>query len=254
MGFFTGNTGAMWIASYVEDGALNLADISVNFTKTTAATTYAAGSTWDAITVTGGGKNAKASLKTAITTSTTASTTGTLTITAGGSGYSAGDTIKFAKAGTTTPVLTDSFSVATTTTAGIDSVSELVNSANRIGKLKTWSLDISNDVLDTSVLGSAGKTFIAGPTTATGSATLMYYKEDLGNTTNMSDMSDLSKIIFNSTGATRVLLRLGIDASSVNRFDLYAWITGASLSSNYGEIVAVDVSFQMDGQFINVPS
>lgn len=253
MGFFTGNTGAMWIASYVEDGALNLADISVNFTKTTAATTYATGSTWDAITVTGGGQSAKARLKTAITTSTTASTTGTLTIYAGGSGYSAGDTIKFAKAGTTA-ALTDSFTISSTTTAGIDNVTELVNSANRIGKLKTWSLDISNDVLDTSVLGSAGKTFIAGPTTATGSATLMYYKEDLGNTTNMSDMSDLSKIIFNSTGATRVLLRLGIDASSVNRFDLYAWITGASLSSNYGEIVAVDVSFQMDGQFISVPS
>lgn len=253
MGFFTGNTGAMWIASYVEENALNLADISVNFTKTTAVTTYDAGTSWSAITVTGSGKGAKATLKSAVTTSTTASTAGTLTISAGGSGYSVGDTIGFAKAGTTT-VLTDSFTITATTTAGIDSISELVKPANKIGKIKTWSLDIANDVLDTSSLGNPGKTFIAGPTTATGSATLMYYKDDLGNTTNMSDMSDLSKIIFNSTGATRVLLRLGIDSSSSNRFDLYAWITGASLSSNYGEIVAVDVSFQMDGQFINVPS
>lgn len=253
MGFFTGNTGAMWMASYVEDGALNLADISVSFTKTTTARTYAAGTSWDAITVTGGGSRAKATLKSNVTTSTTASVAGTLTISAGGNGYSAGDTIKFASAGTTA-VLTDSFSITSTTTAGIDSISELVTPANNIGKLKTWSLDITNDVLDTSVLGSPGKTFIAGPTTATGSATLMYYKEDLGNTANMSDMSDLSKIIFKSTGATRVLLRLGIDSSNANRFDLYAYITGASLSSNYGEIVTVDVSFQMDGQFIKVPS
>jgi len=252
MGFFTGNTGAMWMAGYVENNALNLVDISVNFTKTTEVTTYDEGSSWDAITVTGGGSGAKATLKSAVTTSTTASTAGTLTISAGGKNYSTGDLIQFAQAGTT-DVLTDSFSIASTTTAGIDSISELVTSANKIGKLKTWSLDIANDVLDTSVLGSPGKTFIAGPTTATGSATLMYYKED-PKTANMSDISDLSKIIFNSTGATRVLMRLGIDSKKANSFDLYAYITGTSLSSNYGEIVTVDVSFQMDGKFITVPS
>jgi len=254
MGFFTGNTGAMWMASYVENGALNLADISVNFTATTKVTKYLAGSSWSAITVTGGGSGASATLKSEVITSTSANTltAGTLTISAGGKNYSAGDLIKFASAGSTDP-LTDSFKITSTTTAGIDSISELVAPANNIGKLKTWSLDISNDVLDTSVLGSPGKTFIAGPTTATGTATLMYYKED-SNTTNMSDISDLSKIIFNSAGATRVLMRLGIDSGKTNCFDLYAYITGASLASNYGEIVTVDVSFQMDGQFIKVPS
>lgn len=118
-----------------------------------------------------------------------------------------------------------------------------------IGKVTAWSLEASVEMLETTSLGDNVRTFSAGLQAFSGSATLLYYKDD-------NDAIDatqlLTRIIKTGTEGidagdrATMTLRL-VDGTDINDLTFNAYITGAQIGAAVGEIVSASISFQVDG-------
>lgn len=258
MAVLTGNQGVVYLAQYTENSALAI-DASFDLSsKVLAGSAITGGTVVTAESQSGGGSGAQGTIwansdGTGDIATSTAARNGYVIVTNGGSSYSAGDKIIWFL---NDSAISDEVTVSSTVTTGIDRASELRVAGNKLARVKSWSLDIANDVLDTTTLGavSNARTFVQGGWGATGSATLMYYRDDGSGDPSNKDIGDIRSLIFSSTGGQRVIMSLGVNASSSEDFVFKAYITGASLAVNYGEVVAVDVSFTMDGTFFETPA
>lgn len=124
-------------------------------------------------------------------------------------------------------------------------------------KLRDWSLETTVELLETTTCDTAVKGFTPGISSATGSATLLYYRPEAGET-GVQFTQFLSKIMkTTSTGvveADRVgmILRVGdTPGTNDNKDDIAfnAYITNASLSVSTGELSSVALQFTVDGPF-----
>ena len=188
------------------------------------------------------------------------------TITSGGARYEATDVIYLAVAVNNTWVrMTDNFAVGSVLTRGVDNERELVQDFYRIAKIRDWSYNSTSEVIETTALGDVTKTFAPSITSGEGSATLMFYEDDLNDsgTTRMKDIYELVDLLFPRDVAPRVIMSLAVDggAFTVDDVDLWkanfmfnAYITSASVAVNYGEVVAVSTSFTVDGPLLDVPN
>ena len=262
MAILTGNYGVAYMAQYATASALagNYPLSSLVLGGTTA---IAAGTAVKAISVTGNGSGALGQLYLSYSSgawsgSIPAGTVGTnrsgnIKITTGGSNYEAGDIILWQLVSTSANISANT-TVSSVSTTGIDNATDLRVAGQKIARIRSWSLDIANDVVESTALGDNAKRFIASTGTATGSATLMYYRDDGEGDSNNLDIGDMRNLIFNNNGPSKVIMSLGVNASSNEDFVFNAFITGTSLAVTYGEIVSVDVSFQVDGSFIEFPA
>jgi hypothetical protein len=258
---YTGNAGTIYIAPFAENGALAL---NSNFAVSNAVvygSTISAGTRVEAVAVTGNGSGAKGLLygnysgTTGWSGNIAASSSvrsGNIRITDGGANYTAGDTIYW-RILSNSRKITNDVTVSSAITAGIDNETDLRVAAQKIARVRSWSFSIANDVVERTTLGDSSRTYIATPGTATGSASLLYYRDDNESDSLNLDIPELRNILFTSS-ARRVLMSLGITSSASDDFVFRAFITGASVSANYGEVVAVDVNFQMDGPLISSPT
>lgn len=137
----------------------------------------------------------------------------------------------------------------------------------QILKLRDWNLETSLDLLETTTLESAVKAFTPGMMSATGSATMLYYRRVGSTSTEPGTQFDqvLSRImkttIAGVTAADRVLLGLRVNDStvggaspdSVDDIAVNAWITSASLQVSTGELTSISINFTVDGQFVEIP-
>lgn len=137
----------------------------------------------------------------------------------------------------------------------------------QILKLRDWSIETSLDLLETTTLESAVKAFTPGMMSATGSATMLYYRRVGSTSTEPGTQFDrvLSRIMKTTsagvTAADRVLLGLrvndstvgGVSADSVDDIAVNAWITSASLQVSTGELTSISINFTVDGQFVEIP-
>ena len=123
--------------------------------------------------------------------------------------------------------------------------------SNVVEKVRDWSLETTVELLNTTTIDSGVSTFTPGVKGATGSATLLYYKE---GTTNFTDI--LSKILKTSeiTTSDKVNLTLRVQGSAANSITFDAYITSATVSVSSGELVVVPFNFTVDGEFDSVIS
>jgi hypothetical protein len=202
--------------------------------------------------------------------STDSSRACTFTIVSGGYNYEAGDVVRFAytdAAGNRVDVTGD-FAIDTTVTTGIDSEREILDDYYRIAKIRSWNLTSNSEVVETTALGDATKTYAPSLTSGEGSATLMFYEDTLSNAgiDRQKDTFELIDLLFPRSAPPRVVLNLAIDGSATGfvgqvggqaiwktNFLFYAYITSASIGSTYGEVVTIDTSFTVDGPLIDVP-
>lgn len=147
--------------------------------------------------------------------------------------------------------------------------SENPNWANneQILKLRDWSIETSLDLLETTTLESAVKAFTPGMMSATGSATMLYYRRVGSTSTEPGTQFDqilrriMKTTIAGVTAADRVLLGLrvndstagAVSADSVDDIAVNAWITSASLQVSTGELTSISINFTVDGQFVEIP-
>jgi hypothetical protein len=124
-----------------------------------------------------------------------------------------------------------------------------------IAKIKDWSLDTTVELLSTNDISSSVNTFTPGVKGATGSATLLYYRLESGESASYQQFTAmLSKAMKAGTIETtdRVLLDLNVGGGTADDIQLYAYITNASVGVSTGELSTVQIQFTMDGDFVEV--
>jgi hypothetical protein len=121
-------------------------------------------------------------------------------------------------------------------------------------KVTSWQLQADLELLETTSLADNRRTFAPGVLSYTGSANLIYYKENDGN---IPVSALLTKLVnTNTSGATEadavtLTLRLA-DGSDMNDVTLTAYINNAQFGASVGEIVSAQVSFQATGDLTTV--
>lgn len=130
----------------------------------------------------------------------------------------------------------------------------LVYDGKPVAKIRDWSLDTTVELLSTNTIDSVTNTFTPGVKGATGSATLVYYRLETGESASYTQFTALlSKI--HKTGAItesdRVLLTLNVGGGAADDIRFYAYITSASVSVATGELSVVPIQFTVDGDFLS---
>lgn len=126
-----------------------------------------------------------------------------------------------------------------------------------VAKIRDWSIETTVELLSTNDISSSVNTFTPGVKGATGSATLMYYKLEAGESVTSTQFTALlSKIMKTSavTESDRVSLELNVGTGSADDIKFNAYITSASVSVSTGELSVVPINFTVDGDFTEVIS
>jgi len=132
-------------------------------------------------------------------------------------------------------------------------------------KLRDWSLETTVNLLETTTVDTAVKTFTPGDSTATGSATVLYYRREGTPNTEPGVQFDqfLGKVMKTSvagiTESDRVGIILRVGALAGQGADIKddiafnAYITSASMQVSTGELSSVAIQFTVDGPFREIP-
>ena len=128
-------------------------------------------------------------------------------------------------------------------------------------KLRDWSLETSLELLETTTVDTAVKSYTPGAVSSTGSATVLYYRREGTTSTEPGVQFDqfLNRIMKTSTaGVTEsdrvgIVLRVGNTPGVGQDFKddiiFNAYITSASMQVSTGELSSVAIQFTVDGPF-----
>jgi hypothetical protein len=122
-----------------------------------------------------------------------------------------------------------------------------------VAKIRDWSLETSVELLSTTAIDSIASTFTPGMKSASGSATLLYYRLEAGESATLTEFTTLlSKIhkVGEITEADRVKLKLRVGVGSADDIEFFAYITSAQVGASTGELSVVPIQFTVDGDFV----
>jgi len=128
-------------------------------------------------------------------------------------------------------------------------------------KIRDWSIDTSLELLETTTIDTAVKSYTPGMVSSTGSATVMYYRVESGDIGVQFEQL-LNKVMkTTNTGVTSsdrvgMVLRAGsqpgIGADVKDDIAFNAYITNAGITVGTGELTSVSLQFTVDGPFIEL--
>jgi hypothetical protein len=122
-----------------------------------------------------------------------------------------------------------------------------------VAKIRDWSLESSVELLSTVAIDSTVTTFTPGMKSASGSATLLYYRLEAGESDTLTQFTALLGRIQKVGAVTesdRVKLKLRVGAGAADDIDFFAYITSAQVGVSTGELVVVPIQFTVDGDFV----
>jgi hypothetical protein len=131
----------------------------------------------------------------------------------------------------------------------------LVYLAKPVAKIRDWSLETSVELLSTNTIDSVVSTFTPGVKSASGSATLLYYRLEAGESSTRTQFTALLSKIMHAgaiTESDRVLLELNVGGDAADDISFYAYITSAQVAASTGELSVVPIQFQVDGDFVDM--
>jgi hypothetical protein len=136
--------------------------------------------------------------------------------------------------------------------SGRDGVMQL--SGSTIAKVVSFSVQSNLETLETTTLNENLRSYTPGVTGYSGTASLLYYKEDNGsvNTTNLLNKLYKTGTSGVSSSDTVDLTFRWIDGTDNNDIKMTAYITSASIGAATGEIVRAEISFQGTGALTTV--
>ena len=136
--------------------------------------------------------------------------------------------------------------------SGRDGVMQLAGAT--LAKVVNFSLSANLETLETTTLSENIRSYTPGISGYSGSATLLYYKDD-SNAINTSNL--LNKLY--KTGTTGVsssdtveLTFRWVDGTDNNDIKLTAYVTSASIGAATGDIVRAEIAFQGTGALSTV--
>jgi hypothetical protein len=135
------------------------------------------------------------------------------------------------------------------------------SAASSVLKIRDWSIDTTLELLETTTIDTAVKSYTPGMVSSTGSATVMYYRKESGDIGVQFDQLLRKVMKTSSAGVTtsdRVGLSLragsqagvGVDIKDDIAFNAY--ITSASITVGTGELTSVAIQFTVDGPFLEI--
>lgn len=129
-------------------------------------------------------------------------------------------------------------------------------------KIRDWSIETSLELLETTTIDTAVKTYTPGMVSSTGSATVMYYRAEAGEENRVQFEQLLNKIMkTNDLGVTtddrvgmvlRAGERPGVSGDIKDDIAFNAYITSAGITVGTGELTSVSISFTVDGTFLEL--
>ena len=261
---YTGNNGRIYLARSLAAGIQGTFTLNV-----LAGRSVTQNGTYFVRNIVGDGRSAV--MRAGSTVSVTASSRSCVfTVIGGGAGYQSGDVVRLAyRDGANVIDVSGNFTISGTATRGVDSEREILDDQYRIAKIRSWSLTSNSEVVETTALGDTNKTFSPSITSGEGSATLMFYEDDITNAgiNRQKDTFELIDLLFPRDTPPRVIMNLAIDGTTSGssgqvggaalwktNFMFNAYITSASVGVNYGEVVTIDTSFTVDGALIDRPT
>ena len=119
-------------------------------------------------------------------------------------------------------------------------------------KVTNWSLTGNLEMLETTSLGDNQRSYCPGVQEFSGSATLLYYSDDVGSNDAALALRKVLRIDGVSSGDT-VDMRLRLAEGSTNStVRLTTYITSVSFGASVGEVSSAQISFQGTGALMNV--
>jgi hypothetical protein len=128
-------------------------------------------------------------------------------------------------------------------------------------KIRDWSIETSLELLETTTIDTAVKTYTPGMVSSTGSATVMYYRTEAGDVGVQFEQL-LNKVMkTTAAGVTesdrvgmvlRVGTQLGAGVDIKDDIAFNAYITTAGITVGTGELTSVSLSFTVDGPFVEL--
>ena len=109
-----------------------------------------------------------------------------------------------------------------------------------VGRVRTWSLTVNKDPLETTNLGLHDRTYVTGLRGATGTAELMY------DPTESQARTLLNSIFANDSGVSQTVSFV-LDQLGGTSLSCTAFLTSVSPSVTTGDIQVCSVSFQITG-------
>ena len=106
---------------------------------------------------------------------------------------------------------------------------------------RSWSLDVSKDVLDTTVHGNTARSFVGSLISGTGSVEFLYTAATGNETKNLLDE------VLVTEDAADAQFELYIDTSGSKKWSFSGIITGMSTSTAIGDLTKVTANFQTSG-------
>ena len=131
----------------------------------------------------------------------------------------------------------------------------LVYNAKPVAKIRDWSIETSVELLSTNAIDSVVNTYTPGVKSASGSATLIYYRLEGNDSQSKTQFTALVSQIMRGgqiTESNRVFLELNVGGDEADDIKFYAYITSAQISVSTGELSVVPIQFTMDGDFVDV--
>jgi len=119
-------------------------------------------------------------------------------------------------------------------------------------KVTNWSIQGDVEMLETTTLGDLQRSYVPSVQGFSGSATLLYYKDDTGR----NDAGSLLRRVLKTSGVAdsdTVDMRLRfVDGTVTNDVRLRAYITSVSIGASVGEVSNAQISFQATGSLTSV--
>jgi hypothetical protein len=109
-----------------------------------------------------------------------------------------------------------------------------------VGRVRSWSVSINKDPLETTNLGVNDRTYVPGLRGSTGTADLMYDPTE-------SQAASLLNSIFSDDAIANNSVSFVLDTAAGKNLSCTAFITSISPSVSVGEIQVCSVSFQVTG-------
>lgn len=109
-----------------------------------------------------------------------------------------------------------------------------------VGKVRSWSLSVNKDALETTSLGTNDRTYVTGLRGSTGTAELMY------DPTDAAALELLNSIFGNDASVTQSVDFI-LDSQGGKTMSCTAFLTSASPSVSVADIQTCSISFQISG-------
>lgn len=122
-----------------------------------------------------------------------------------------------------------------------------------VAKIRDWSLETSVELLSTNTVDSTSNTYVPSVKGASGSATLLYYRLEPGESANFTEFTELLGKIHKVGAITtndRVLIQLRTSQGLNDDINFNAYITSAQIAVTNSELVSVPIQFTVDGDFL----